>query len=78
MAIIFGKGEERMEAKQMEAVIWAMLRLENEIDEMEDYKKQVLDAQSVETHEKLFFVETLKKHKEHFQIFKEMVEGSSK
>lgn len=58
---------------QQEAIFSAMLRLENEINEMEAHKSQVLESVTNSADEKVFYVNLIKKHKTHFRAFQEML-----
>lgn len=58
---------------QQEAIFSAMLRLENEISEMEAHKEQVLESKTNSNDEKVFFVQLIKRNQDHFKAFQEML-----
>lgn len=60
----------KISSEQFEAILWAMLRLEQGMKETE----ALIENEDENEAMKQFFVETLDKQKKHFQIFKEMIE----
>jgi hypothetical protein len=59
-----------MESNQFEAIIWAMLRIENEMDDIE--KK--LHSRELESSMEGYLKMMLEKNKTHFEAFKSMIE----
>jgi hypothetical protein len=63
-----------MNSTEFEAIVWSMLRLENEIGEIE----RKLYFNDLDGNMETYLKTTLDKNKQHFEAFKGMIEGVKK